>query len=46
MERTQLSSVERNGHWTVRLMWPNGSIYHAGRYAERREADKWIADHQ
>ena len=46
MERTQLTSVERNGHWTVRLTWPNGSIHYVGRYAGRREADRWIAEHR
>ena len=46
MARTQLTSVERSGHWTVRLTWPNGSIHYFGRYADRREADKWIAEHR
>jgi hypothetical protein len=45
MERTQLTAVERDGHWTVRIAWPNGASHHVGRYAERREADKWIAEH-
>jgi hypothetical protein len=45
MERTQLEAVERNGHWTVGITWPNGGKHHVGRYAERREADKWIAEH-
>jgi hypothetical protein len=46
MARTQLTSVKRNGHWAVRLAWPNGSIHYVGRYADRREANKWIAEHR
>ncbi len=45
MERTQLAAVERDGHWTVRITWPNGASHCVGRYAERREADNWIAEH-
>jgi hypothetical protein len=43
--RTQLTAVERDGHWTVRITWPNGASHRVGRYAERREADNWIAEH-
>ena len=46
MARTQLTSIERNGHWTVRIAWPNGATHYFGRYVERREADKWIAEHR
>ena len=45
MARTQLTSVERDGHWTVRIAWPNGASHCVGRYAARREADSWIAEH-
>jgi hypothetical protein len=43
--RTQLTAIERDGHWTVGITWPNGAKHYVGRYAERREADKWIAEH-
>jgi hypothetical protein len=46
MARTQLTSVERDGHWTVRIAWPNGASHCVGRYAARREADNWIAEHR
>jgi hypothetical protein len=45
MARTQLTAVERDGHWTVRITWPNGASHCVGRYAARREADNWIAEH-
>ena len=44
--RTELTAIERDGHWTVRVIWPNGASHHVGRYADRREADKWIAEHR
>jgi hypothetical protein len=46
MGRTQLTVVERNGFWTVGITWPNGAKHYVGRYADRREAEKWIAEHR
>jgi hypothetical protein len=46
MGRTQLTVVERNGFLTVGITWPNGAKHYVGRYAARREAEKWIAEHR
>jgi hypothetical protein len=46
VSQTQLSAVERDGHWTVRIKWPNGPLHYFGSYTTRGEAEKWIADHR
>jgi hypothetical protein len=42
MGRVQLTAVEKNGHWAVRLTWPNRSARYLGEFTSKRDADQWI----
>jgi hypothetical protein len=44
--RTELSTVERNGHWAVRITWPNGTKHYFGQFPSEREASQWIEEHR
>jgi hypothetical protein len=46
MDQTQLTAVERNGHWAVRISWPNGASHHLGKFTSEREASQWIKQHR
>jgi hypothetical protein len=46
MDRTQLIAVERNGHWTVCIIWSNGKKAYFGKYDSEREAERWIEQHK
>jgi hypothetical protein len=45
MDRTRLTAVERHGHWTVCIAWPNGRNTYFGKYTEREACD-WIKEHR
>jgi len=46
MDSTQLTAVERKGHWAVRITWPNGRSDYFGKYTSEREASAWIKEHR
>jgi hypothetical protein len=46
MGKTQLTAVERSGHWAVRITWPNGRHDYFGKYTSEREASDWIKEHR
>ena len=43
--RTKLTSVQKDGQWTVRIAWPNGGNHYFGRFHSEIEAVSWITDH-
>jgi hypothetical protein len=43
--RTKLTAVQRDGGWTVRIVWPNGTNHHFGKFCSEIEAATWITDH-
>ncbi len=45
MDETQLTAVEKDGHWTVYIAWPNGREDYFGKYSSEREASDWIKEH-
>jgi hypothetical protein len=45
-ERTKLTAVQRDGHWAVRIIWPNESESHYGKFPDEREAKAWLEAHQ
>ncbi len=46
MDRAKLTAIERNGHWSVCIAWPNGTARYLGEYASKFEARDWIKEHQ
>ena len=45
-KKTKLTAVKRNGHWSVMITWPNGSISHFGDFSSEIAAIGWIYDHR
>jgi len=43
--RTLLSPVRKGKIWRVRIVWPNGTVHHVGKFASEKEAAKWILAH-
>jgi hypothetical protein len=46
MDRTRLSAVERDGHWTVCIAWPNGIKRYFGEFSSKHEASDWIKENR
>jgi hypothetical protein len=42
---THLLPVQQSEIWRVQIIWPNGGAHYFGRFASKKEAVKWIADH-
>jgi len=43
--RTKLTAVQKEGRWTVRIAWPNGTNHHFGKFCSEIEAATWITNH-
>jgi hypothetical protein len=40
-----LTPISRSGYWRVRMMWPNNKPRYFGKFLSKREAEKWIEQH-
>jgi hypothetical protein len=41
-----LRAVNECGYWRVKMMWPEHSSRHFGKFLSRTEAEKWIEEHR
>jgi O-methyltransferase involved in polyketide biosynthesis len=44
--RTKLTAVLKDGQWTVRIVWPNGTNHYFGKFRTEIEAATWVTDHR
>jgi hypothetical protein len=40
-----LTPISRSGYWYVMMMWPNNKPRYFGKFLSKREAEKWIEQH-
>ena len=40
---TALLPVREGEFWRVRIVWPNGTVHHFGKFPSKKDAVDWIA---
>jgi hypothetical protein len=41
----QLSPVQKDGIWRVKIVWPNRAVHYFGKFTSERDAIDWINAH-